>query len=124
MPGIIQEPSPEGLTIKELHPTFGAEIEGVDFENLTEAQFGEIKAALSKVRSHTWFYAWFLSRDNSGLEVVSISRLCQLRTTTKRGWQADEFSGHHEAYMIFLSFGSTFQPNVTPHFAASHGCLT
>lgn len=49
MPGAIQEPSPEGLTVKELHPTFGAEIEGVDFENLTEAQFAEIKAALSKV---------------------------------------------------------------------------
>lgn len=73
MPGIIQEPSPEGLTVKELHPTFGAEIEGVNFENLSEAQFAEIKAALSKVRSHIWFYAWFLSRDNSGPEVVSMS---------------------------------------------------
>lgn len=53
MPGIIQkEPSPEGLTIKELHPTFGAEIEGVDFENLSEAQFAEIKSAMAKVRSH------------------------------------------------------------------------
>lgn len=48
MPGIVQEPSPNGLTIKELHPTFGAEIEGVDFENLSEAQFAEIKSALSK----------------------------------------------------------------------------
>ncbi|KAL1883954.1 hypothetical protein Daus18300_000062 [Diaporthe australafricana] len=48
MPGIIQEPSPEGLTVKELHPTFGAEIEGVDFENLSEAQFNEIKSALAK----------------------------------------------------------------------------
>lgn len=53
MPGIIQkEPSPGGLTIKELHPTFGAEIEGVDFENLSEAQFAEIKSAMAKVRSH------------------------------------------------------------------------
>ena len=52
MPGIIQETSPEGLTVKELHPTFGAEIEGVDFENLSEAQFSEIKSALTKVRSH------------------------------------------------------------------------
>lgn len=52
MPGIIQEPSPEGLTIKELHPSFGAEIEGVDFENLSEAQFVEIKSAMAKVRSH------------------------------------------------------------------------
>ncbi|KAH8778506.1 hypothetical protein F5883DRAFT_215803 [Diaporthe sp. PMI_573] len=48
MPGTIQEPSPEGLTVKELHPTFGAEIEGVDFENLSDAQFAEIKAALAK----------------------------------------------------------------------------
>lgn len=53
MPGIIQkDPSPGGLTIKELHPTFGAEIQGVDFENLSEAQFAEIKSAMAKVRSH------------------------------------------------------------------------
>lgn len=51
MPGIIQEPSAEGLTVKELHPTFGAEIEGVDFENLSEAQFAGIKSALAKVLS-------------------------------------------------------------------------
>ncbi|KAJ0124715.1 lpha-ketoglutarate-dependentdichlorophenoxyacetate [Diaporthe amygdali] len=48
MPGIIQEPSLEGLTVKELHPTFGAEIEGVNFESLSQAQFAGIKSALAK----------------------------------------------------------------------------
>ena len=36
--------------VKELHPSFGAEIEGVDFPNPSEEQFREILAAMSKVR--------------------------------------------------------------------------
>lgn len=65
MPGIVHEPSAEGLTVKGLHPTFGAEIEGVDFENLSDAQFAEVKDALAKVRS-SWpesmfgFLHWWL----------------------------------------------------------------
>lgn len=50
MPGLIQETPFKTITVKKLHPTFGAEIEGVDFDNLTDEQFGEIKAALTKVR--------------------------------------------------------------------------
>ncbi|PVI07569.1 taurine catabolism dioxygenase [Periconia macrospinosa] len=36
------------ITVKELHPTFGAEIHGADFENMTDAQLQEIKAAMAK----------------------------------------------------------------------------
>lgn len=36
--------------VKELHPTFGAEIEGVNFPNPSDEQFQEILAAMAKVR--------------------------------------------------------------------------
>lgn len=38
------------ITVTEVHPTFAAEIEGVDWKNLSEEQFKEIFAALAKVR--------------------------------------------------------------------------
>lgn len=42
------------VTIKELHPTFAAEVRGVDFQNLTDDQFDEIYKAITKVspRAH------------------------------------------------------------------------
>lgn len=49
MPGLVQESPFKTITVKELHPTFGAEIEGADFVNTTDEQFEEIKAALAKV---------------------------------------------------------------------------
>lgn len=49
MPGLVQESPFKTITVKELHTTFGAEIEGADFENTTDEQFEEIKAALAKV---------------------------------------------------------------------------
>ena len=51
MPGIITEPAFKTLKVKELHPTFAAEVEGADFLNMTEEQFGEVKAAMAKVRT-------------------------------------------------------------------------
>ena len=51
MPGIIQQPSAQKLSIKPLHPTFAAEVEGVDFQNLTDETFQEILAAMAKVHS-------------------------------------------------------------------------
>lgn len=44
-----EEPEFKTLTIKKLHPTFGAEVEGVDFQNLSDEQFNEIFAAMAKV---------------------------------------------------------------------------
>jgi len=40
------------ITIKELHPTFAAEVGNVDFNfnNLTDEQFDEIYKAITKVR--------------------------------------------------------------------------
>lgn len=51
MPGILtNEPSFETLRIKELHPIFGAEIEGVDFSQpIPDHVFAEILAASAKV---------------------------------------------------------------------------
>ncbi|KAF2187324.1 alpha-ketoglutarate-dependent 2,4-dichlorophenoxyacetate dioxygenase [Zopfia rhizophila CBS 207.26] len=48
MPGLIQETPFKTITVKELHPTFGAEISGVVFPNPPEEQFNEILAAMAK----------------------------------------------------------------------------
>ncbi|KAF2098050.1 alpha-ketoglutarate-dependent 2,4-dichlorophenoxyacetate dioxygenase [Rhizodiscina lignyota] len=48
MPGIIQETPFKTITVKELHPTFGAEIIGVNFPNPDEEQYREVLAALAK----------------------------------------------------------------------------
>jgi alpha-ketoglutarate-dependent 2,4-dichlorophenoxyacetate dioxygenase len=37
------------ISVKELHPTFGAEIQGVEFPDPSEEQFEEILAAMAKV---------------------------------------------------------------------------
>jgi len=51
MPGTLIQNGPfHTITIKELHPTFGAEIVGVDFSRISDSQLGEIKAAMAKVR--------------------------------------------------------------------------
>jgi len=50
MPGIISQPF-KTLTVKELHPTFGAEVSGIDFtQPVPDEQFQEILAAMAKVR--------------------------------------------------------------------------
>lgn len=50
MPGVLTtEPTFNHIKIKELHPTFGAEISGVDFSKpLSEKVFQEIYAAVTK----------------------------------------------------------------------------
>jgi len=50
MPGPLAEASHfRTITIKELHPSYGAEIIGIEFENVTDKQFQEINAAMAKV---------------------------------------------------------------------------
>lgn len=50
MPGIAKEPVFNLITVKELHPTFGAEISGVDFsKEVPDDVFQEILAAITKV---------------------------------------------------------------------------
>jgi alpha-ketoglutarate-dependent 2,4-dichlorophenoxyacetate dioxygenase len=52
MPGLLAtEQGFRTITIKELHPTYGAEILGADFQNMSDEQFQEIKAAMAKVLS-------------------------------------------------------------------------
>jgi len=50
MPGLIIQDTPfETITIKELHPSYGAEIVGCDFSSMPDQQLLEIKAAMAKV---------------------------------------------------------------------------
>ena len=51
MPGLIQESPFKTITVHELHPTFAAEVSGVDFQNVSEEQFSEIVAAMAKVNA-------------------------------------------------------------------------
>jgi alpha-ketoglutarate-dependent 2,4-dichlorophenoxyacetate dioxygenase len=53
MPGLVQDERPfKTIEVKKLHPTFAAEVSGVDFDNVSEEQFSEILAAMAKVRSY------------------------------------------------------------------------
>jgi Probable taurine catabolism dioxygenase len=54
MPGLSYSPTFNKITVTELHPTFGAEISGVDFSRPVEDDaFQEIKAAIDKVGRST-----------------------------------------------------------------------
>ncbi|KAF2715218.1 taurine catabolism dioxygenase [Pleomassaria siparia CBS 279.74] len=48
MPGTLQHTPYETITIKGLHLSYGAEIIGSDFTNMSDKQFQEIKAAMAK----------------------------------------------------------------------------
>ncbi|KAI1622331.1 alpha-ketoglutarate-dependent 2,4-dichlorophenoxyacetate dioxygenase [Exophiala viscosa] len=48
MGSYIEEPEFKTITVKPLHPTFGAEVEGVNFHHLSDGQFNEILAAMAK----------------------------------------------------------------------------
>ncbi|KAI0026018.1 alpha-ketoglutarate-dependent 2,4-dichlorophenoxyacetate dioxygenase [Xylariomycetidae sp. FL0641] len=48
MPGLIQESPFKTIQIKELHPTFAAEVTGVNFQDVSDEQFAEILAAMAK----------------------------------------------------------------------------
>lgn len=50
MPGLTTEPPFKHIAIKELHPTFGAEISGIDFSKpVDDYVFQEVLAAITKV---------------------------------------------------------------------------
>jgi len=57
MPGLLKNSEFKHLQIRELHPTFGAEIDGVDLANASDEEFQEVLAAMAKVRLS------FCSRD-------------------------------------------------------------
>lgn len=50
MPGTIETPEFKNFTAHALHPTFAAEIKGVDWKNVTDETFSEIQDAVHKVR--------------------------------------------------------------------------
>jgi hypothetical protein len=49
MGSLGNEPEFKNLNINALHPTFAAEVKGLDFRNLSDEQFKEILAAMAKV---------------------------------------------------------------------------
>jgi alpha-ketoglutarate-dependent 2,4-dichlorophenoxyacetate dioxygenase len=54
MPGLLAQSAPfRTISIKELHRSYGAEIIGADFQNMSDEQFHEIKAAMAKVPDTT-----------------------------------------------------------------------
>lgn len=50
MGSYAEEPEFKTITVEKLHPTFGAEVRGVNFQDLSDEQFNEIFAAMAKVR--------------------------------------------------------------------------
>jgi alpha-ketoglutarate-dependent 2,4-dichlorophenoxyacetate dioxygenase len=52
MTTVITRDTYNTITINELHPTFAAEVQGVNFQPLSEEQFQEVLSALAKVRSY------------------------------------------------------------------------
>ncbi|KAH8164937.1 hypothetical protein CIB48_g3297 [Xylaria polymorpha] len=51
MPGLLteeEEPRFKTIEIKKLHPTFAAEVSGVNFDDVSDEQFSEILAAMTK----------------------------------------------------------------------------
>lgn len=44
------------ISVKELHSTFGAEIEGVDFPSPSDEQFEEVLQAMAKVVTSTTYF--------------------------------------------------------------------
>ncbi len=57
MPGILQQQSPETtlqLDIKELHPTFGAEIDNVKLADLSDDDFKRVLELMAKA----WLQVW------------------------------------------------------------------
>ncbi|KAF2965101.1 hypothetical protein GQX73_g8488 [Xylaria multiplex] len=71
MPGLVQEEKQPFKTfqVKELHPTFAAEITGVSFDDVSEEQFSEILAAMAK-----YGVCVFRKTGLSDAEHVSFSR--------------------------------------------------
>ena len=53
MSGLVQQPIFRHLEIKELHPTFGAEITGSNFQQMQDEEFQEILAAMAKASGRT-----------------------------------------------------------------------
>jgi alpha-ketoglutarate-dependent 2,4-dichlorophenoxyacetate dioxygenase len=52
MPVTISSSAPfKTIMVKQLHSTFGAEVVGADFTNMTDEQFDEIKQAMAQVGS-------------------------------------------------------------------------
>ncbi|KAF2788494.1 taurine catabolism dioxygenase [Melanomma pulvis-pyrius CBS 109.77] len=49
MPGVLLQNTPfETISVNELHPSYGAEIIGADFANMSDTQLKEIKSAMAK----------------------------------------------------------------------------
>ena len=55
MPGVLQEErpaSPAQFNLKEIHPTFGAEIDNVKLADLSEEEFKHVLDLMAKARDY------------------------------------------------------------------------
>lgn len=68
MSSILTKDTYDTISIEELHPTFAAEVRGVDFQNLSDTQLAEILAALAKVGK--------LRISSIPLLMLQVRRLC------------------------------------------------
>jgi alpha-ketoglutarate-dependent taurine dioxygenase len=50
MPGLVQSSPFKRIKVVELHPTFAAEVQGVNFADLDDETVAEVRAAVDKVR--------------------------------------------------------------------------
>lgn len=79
------------ITVKELHPTFAAEVEGVDFENLSDEQLQEILAAMAKVQGVLEDpHETSPVADDLG-SMVSVSSATPVSTTTPTSTSRDDW---------------------------------
>jgi hypothetical protein len=59
MPGVLIQDEPfQTIRTSELHPSYGAEIIGADFRDMSDAQLKEIKASMAKVSPIAGSCAW------------------------------------------------------------------
>lgn len=65
------------ISVHKLHLTFGAQVNGVNFQEVTDQQFAEILRAMAKVRYHQVSSSQ-LGRTSVGDSVKVLDRLARL----------------------------------------------
>jgi hypothetical protein len=79
MTGLLTQSAPfRTISIKELHPSYGAEIIGADFQNMSDEQFRETKAAMAKVFVASLIEHFYSHLFPSMAFSFSATRACQM----------------------------------------------
>ncbi|KAI3333779.1 alpha-ketoglutarate-dependent 2,4-dichlorophenoxyacetate dioxygenase [Ustulina deusta] len=114
MPGLVNEETRPFKTIevKELHPTFAAEVLGVDFEDVSEEQFSEILAAMAK-----YGVCVFRKTGLSDAAHVSFSRRFGELDTIRRYVPAG-FKPRYGLYELFDAGNISTEPSGTSSYTS------